>query len=308
MLIRLNNLLNETLNRFRNQIDRTAMHLLVKGLDSIWHDADALSREQIQHACLEHPICELLHEDPLTWRAYAKPRGYAGDAVLLDLLYFCDRHCNCERMSVRNRKLLQTHDTAPAAISLRSRLNYLAKLIDRAAERRRPRILSVACGHLREVERSRAIAERRIQEIVALDQDADSLDEVHRCYGHLGVCPHVMSVRALLTGRHDLGTFDVIYAAGLYDYLAAPIASRLTERLFDLLNPGGNLLIANFLPSTLEIGYMETFMDWHLIYRWPEEINALTNGIDPTRIADRHSFSEPTGTIGFLTLTRNATG
>ena len=37
--------------------------------------------------CLSHPVCRLLYEDPFTHRAFAKPRGYAGDAVMMDYIY-----------------------------------------------------------------------------------------------------------------------------------------------------------------------------------------------------------------------------
>ena len=40
-------------------------------------------REQIQ----SHPVRALIHEDPMTRRSFEKPRGYAGDAVLLDYIY-----------------------------------------------------------------------------------------------------------------------------------------------------------------------------------------------------------------------------
>jgi len=33
--------------------------------------------------CVEHPIRELIHEDPFTRRAFEKPRGYDGDTELL---------------------------------------------------------------------------------------------------------------------------------------------------------------------------------------------------------------------------------
>ena len=36
---------------------------------------------------LTHPLGELLHRDPFTRRGFDKPRGYAGDAVLIDYLY-----------------------------------------------------------------------------------------------------------------------------------------------------------------------------------------------------------------------------
>jgi hypothetical protein len=39
----------------------------------------------IADLCRPHLLCELLLADPLTARARAKPRGYAGDAVMLEL-------------------------------------------------------------------------------------------------------------------------------------------------------------------------------------------------------------------------------
>ena len=43
--------------------------------------------------CLSHPLNDLLHQDPFTCRAYEKPRGYAGDAELIDFIY-----CRQERL------------------------------------------------------------------------------------------------------------------------------------------------------------------------------------------------------------------
>ena len=37
--------------------------------------------------CLSYPLRELLHQDPFTYRAFSKPRGYAGDAVTMDYIY-----------------------------------------------------------------------------------------------------------------------------------------------------------------------------------------------------------------------------
>ena len=42
---------------------------------------------QYVHACLQDPVCNLLYQDPFTYRAFSKPRGYAGDAVMMDYIY-----------------------------------------------------------------------------------------------------------------------------------------------------------------------------------------------------------------------------
>ena len=68
---------------------------------------------------------------------------------------------------------------SPCFQSVRTRRAILAREIDSvAAAGRTPRVLSVASGHLREIEWSRAARAGAVA-ITAIDQDRDSLD-VHR--------------------------------------------------------------------------------------------------------------------------------
>ncbi len=41
----------------------------------------------------------------------------------------------------------------------------------------------------------------------------------------------------------------------------------MIRRMFDLVTTGGTMIIPNFAKGIIERGYMETFMDWYLIYR-----------------------------------------
>jgi hypothetical protein len=75
--------------------------------------------------------------------------------------------------------------------------------------------------------------------------------------------------------------------------------------MFEMLRPGGSLVVANFLPGVRDIGYMETFMGWDLIYRSRHEMLDLTMDIPEAEIKSATLLSEECRNIVFLQLTRN---
>jgi hypothetical protein len=70
-----------------------------------------------------------------------------------------------------------------------------------------------------------------------------------------------------------------------------------------MLKPGGMLLVGNFLNDIEDIGYMESFMGWNLVFRTREQIAALADGID-SGIAAMRYFEESERNIGFLLVTK----
>ena len=110
-----------------------------------------------------------------------------------------------------------------------------------------------------------------------------------------------LSVEPLL---EDLGKFDLIYCTGLYDYLQMPSAQRLTASLFRSLRPRGKLLIANFLPGILDVGFMEAYMAWKLIFRKRQEMLEIAEEIPLAEIHDIRIFAEENQNIIFLKVTK----
>jgi hypothetical protein len=113
-----------------------------------------------------------------------------------------------------------------------------------------------------------------------------------------------MAITELMREGGSLGTFHLVYALGLYDYLPLPSAKLLTFKLFDLLTSGGVLLVANFLPDILECGYMETFMRWHLIYRTPDDLRQVCGLLPEEYVASIAIWTEDAGNIAYLRVTR----
>jgi len=137
---------------------------------------------------------------------------------------------------------------------------------------------------------------------VALDSDTRSLEEVDRAYSRFGIEVLPASVRQILTNNIDLGKFDLVYSCGLYDYVQQSMAQRLTEALFQLVKPGGHLLLANFMPGIGDMGYMESFMDWELIYRDRGQALDMASKIPQAAISNIRIFPDETHHVIFLQL------
>lgn len=255
--------------------------------------------------CRRHPLREVLHQDPFTCRAFSKPRGYAGDAVLLDYVYGREEQWPVPLTTPAGRRIFDYTTRAPAAEGVLARRGFMAHLVDMLAEERhRPQILSIAAGHLREASLAAAVRRGRMGRFVALDSDVESLREVERCYSCFGVQAVPGNVRTLLASKLELGQFDLIYSTGLFDYLADSTGRRLVLRMFEMLDPGGRLVVANFLPEIRDVGYMEAYMDWKLIYRTRQGMIDLTMEIRQAEIRNIEIRAEENQNIILLQVTR----
>jgi len=228
-----------------------------------------------------HPVSSFLLQDPLTRWSFEKPRGYSGDAYLLDFIY---EHptvaAQVEAASPLGAEVYDFTRRSPSAVAVRERRDLLASHVDAVADANdNAEILAIAAGHLREAELSHALRSDKLKRWVALDQDPVSVGTVSSNFHGSRVEAINGSVRTILGRAQKLGTFDFIYAAGLYDYLAENVAVRLTERCLQMLKPGGKFLLANFARGIGVEGYMETFMNWPLIWRTDEEVEAIINKV-----------------------------
>jgi extracellular factor (EF) 3-hydroxypalmitic acid methyl ester biosynthesis protein len=260
-------------------------------------------RRYVADHVLIHRLREVIHTDPFTYRAFAKPRGYAGDAVMMDYIY--GYYDNNVALCETGRRIFEFATKTAAPQAVRFRRGVLAEIIDATARRAdRPiDVVAVAAGHLREMDLAEA-PRRGAARVLAMDQDEESLELVKRDYARLGVDTRAASVRHILAGRIPVPPADLAYTAGLYDYLPDAAATRLTSIMFDSLRPGGTLLVVNFLPNILDVGYMESLMDWHLIYRTDDDMRRLTTDISTCDVARVEQFHDPFDNITFLQVTK----
>ena len=265
--------------------------------------------EQVIQLARQHPINALLQQDPFTNWSVIKPRGYAGDAVLMDFVY---GHSSIEPLIEEatdlGRSIFSYTSNAPTSAGSRERRDLLAKHVDDTASARGDdaEILSIAAGHLREAEKSVALRQKRLRRWIAVDQDAISIGTIQRDYGNAGIEAIKGSVIGIIGNRYGLGKFDLVYAAGLYDYLSHRVAVSLTRKCFQMLKPGGSFMFANYHVDAPDEGYMEAFMQWSLILRSEADMWAVIDqSVDRNSVDAKVEYGK-NGTIMYATIRKIA--
>ena len=248
---------------------------------------------------------------PFGAQSALKPRGYAGDSVLMRMIYI-----NSHQGDSTFSKLMHKHAVGvTAAQSVRNRIALISqKIIHSQNDSRIPapdkfKVLSVGCGQafeLQHIIKSSRDCDRF--QFALFDQDPAALSEasdlVSDLKKRLRKTPKVDfiqgSVRTMLFSRRlreKWGQFHFIYSLGLFDYLTFRVAKAVLERLYRLLKPGGELIIGNFHVSNPSKYYMEYWVDWVLLHRTEEEFRSMLDGISP---AETSVLYDDTGSQMFL--------
>jgi hypothetical protein len=257
-------------------------------------------------ACREHPICALLHEDPLTAYAFSKPNGFAPDATITDFVH--SEHAVAELLSRATPLGLEIHRwilAHPMGHAVRQRTVALARMIDDATECiELPRVLAAACGHSPVIARWLQTRRKSVGQFVALDEDSSNVALLRSRYGHLGIEAMRGTPQELIARDGFASRFDLIYAANALNRMQDPEARQFIEALFAMLKPGGMLCVVNVLPDLEALAYMESFMAWKCITRTPLQMRELATGLKGPELEGCYTSVESSGAMVFLELYR----
>ena len=250
-------------------------------------------------------------------RTNLKPRGYSGDSEMMTMLYQNDYQGDSTF-----EKLMHKHPCEhPAAQAVRNRrrlvTRYLRELGEKAhlSPENRLRILSVACGTAAEIDDILLVAEDCCKyRFTLFDQDRqallDSADMIYQKEKDQNTKINVEylneSVRTMLAAsslKGKWGQYDFIYSMGLFDYLTPPVAKAVLGKMYELLAPGGEMIIGNFHVSNPSKVYMEYWLDWVLYYRTEKDFLELVPDTTPS---EADVFFEETKSQMFLKVKKLA--
>jgi extracellular factor (EF) 3-hydroxypalmitic acid methyl ester biosynthesis protein len=257
-----------------------------------------------------HP---LLLCSPFVHRTFTKPLGYAGDYEMVNMMFRNPFEGESLFAKMINLYALQL----PPIVAHRNRIQYLEKKLEQESLRltvrnRDARVFNLGCGPAHEVQRFLAedeLANHTHFTLADFNQETlkqtgtvlDGLKQKNSRRGSVKMV--VQSVQQLLKAggrnveysRRD--QHDLIYCAGLFDYLTDQVCRQLMDVFYAMLAPGG-LLIATNVDNHPAQYQMECFLEWHLVHRNEEKMRTLV-----PRNADVQNASikrDPTGVNIFI--------
>jgi extracellular factor (EF) 3-hydroxypalmitic acid methyl ester biosynthesis protein len=240
-------------------------------------------REATHKFYVRRQIHPLVLCSPFTYRTFHKPLGYAGDYEMVNMMVRDPYEGGSLFAKILNHAFLQT----PPVVAHRNRIEYLSSTLRAEAERnaltgKRTRVLNLGCGPAHEIQRFLENEELSdLCDITLLDFNAETIEHTQKALTQVRtqsgrVTPISLlqrSVHQLLrqatTGDADLQweSYDVVYCAGLFDYLSQRVCRRLNDLFARLLAPGGLMMVTNVSSENPSRAWMEFVLEWNLIYR-----------------------------------------
>lgn len=234
---------------------------------------------------------EFYKDAAFTARAWEKPQGYAGDFIMMNQIY----ENKFEGVSLFSKLIHKWGINETSSLSVRYRRGYLKNKIESLGSDKPITIGSLACGPAKEMVDFLADLDPKASKnytFVLMDQDKSALLSAKREINNIKFkrqldCTTIfipLSVRGVLecsetaTEVSKIG-FDLLYTAGLYDYLTQPVAKLLTNQIAEWVNPEGQLIVGNFHPNNPTHSISEFATEWSLIHRTEEQMMDLVDGV-----------------------------
>lgn len=241
-------------------------------------------------------------------RARVWPRGYPGDFETLEAVYH-----GVPRSEDHFGRLLDVYFlTRQLALAVRERRLTLVDLLTEELSSRQSgaRILNVACGSCRELFDVASILRERRPAITCADHDTDALAYAGLLLASNAISPQTVRFKRYNAYRltnatanlREFGSQDLIYSAGLFDYIKDEPLVRILITLFELLNANGKLIVPFKDCQRYQTGDYHWLVNWsHFYQRTEPEIDALFQkaGIGQHAISKQR---DRTGTIIFYTV------
>lgn len=216
-------------------------------------------------------------------RSFIKPQRIAGDHYTIQQIY---SNGSNERRGI-GAIINMCFFNEPACKAVENRKNYIAAVILEKISTRSDKTLplqiaSIASGPSEEifdVYTALGDANKKHLNVLGIDKDkraCASVDDIinTKKLGHLF---STASYDVLMLGKypHLAQSQDLVYSMGLLDYFKDKLVVKILNRMYDMLKPGGEIIVGNFHTQCDSRLFLDYLLDWPLIYRTEGDFRRL---------------------------------
>lgn len=275
--------------------DYHALHVEIERIGTLLDHPSA----SMQYSDFLDVIFPVLSIETMQGFAFHKPHGYSGDYEIIDRIY---RKWKSGKEEFRKWDEFFHAQEAPIAVRNRKKF-FLDTLVSSNQFREGMHVLNVGSGPGRDMQEFFQENSDSRTCFDCIDYDRDSI-----AYARELCAPYLDRIRFFQKNVFRFAPdreYDIIWSAGLFDYLDDRKFVFLLGKLRAYLKPEGTLVIGNFSRRNPTRKYMELFGKWFLYHRSEEELVELARAAG---VSDRHIhiFSEPLGVNLFLHVSHSS--
>lgn len=210
-------------------------------------------------------------ENTLHGRGFLKPNGYPGDFLFLDRIY--TNHISDNPKYKIWDEFVQQNGAPDAVRNRKEYFKHFAK--SKSNSGKEINLLNVVSGSGRELAElyGKMLKLDNVKTTcVEIDEEAIKFSkELNK--DHLR---HIVYVNSNIFRYKTDETYDLIWSAGLFDYLNDKAFVILLKRFKAWQKKGGEIIVGNYnADHNPSRDYMEVLGDWHLIHRTEEQLLKL---------------------------------
>lgn len=275
-------------------------------------------QEVVHKAFARRELHPLLMCAPFMHRTFEKPLGYAGDYEMVNMILRNRPEGRSLYAKLVNAVTLQMD----AAEAHRNRIQMLVDTFKEEVRRKLAKtrpvdVLCVGCGPAREVERfirEEPACEKFRFNLLDFEERtlqytrrrmAQAMKEKNRDveinYLHKSIHQLLKEVaRQQKKSKKVKSSYDLVYCAGLFDYLSDRVCKKLVELFYQWNRPDGLVVCTNVHPNNPDRHSMEHLLEWNLKYRDEGDMKELA----PDE-GERDIELDPTGVNIFLKIRKS---
>lgn len=215
-----------------------------------------------------------LDQSKVHYHGRHKPFGYAGDFQIIDWIY--TRRANSKGLGKLWDEFFHRQ---PAPQAVRHRKNHFVSLFASkcASTRRGISVLNLASGPCRDVAEAICTAGSDAHEslIHCVDVDQHAIDYAQTLLANRPPTLMIEFEQKNVLKVNPNRSYDLVWSAGLFDYLNDRIAALLLKKMWRWTRRDGVLAVGNFQVGQPGRNYIEWCGDWFLKHRGPRDFQRI---------------------------------